>query len=164
MPGQGIHVARREGRLSPFMPGETMVWKVTGAETNGALDFSEMELDANVRTPEHVHHGNDESFYVLEGTIRFKAGTDLLTADAGSFVFIPSGTPHCWVNDGQSAARVLVLFTPGGMDAYFDEMRPLIPQLMVGLDDMSKVDNQVLEKAERIMQRYEYELVGPPLD
>ena len=49
------------------------------------------------------------------------------------------------------------------MAGYFRELEPLLPDLMVGIADMSKVDPTVLAQAETIMQRYQYELVGPPL-
>ena len=49
------------------------------------------------------------------------------------------------------------------MSGYFRELEPLIPDLMVGIADMSKVDPAVLAQAETIRSRYQYEIVGPPL-
>lgn len=39
-------------------------------------------------------------------------------AVAGSFVFVPRRTPHCFQNTGESLARILVLFTPAGMETF----------------------------------------------
>ena len=152
-----------QGSVQPFMPGESFTWK-TSASANGPLDFGELSLAPDVRVPEHIHHGHDEAYYILEGTYHFKVGDELAEAPAGTFVFIPRGTPHAWANIGGHAGRVAVIFTPGGMAGYFEELEPLLPELMVGVPDMSKVDPEVLAKAQDIMDRYQYELVGPPLD
>jgi quercetin dioxygenase-like cupin family protein len=142
-----------EGVSRPFMPGEVFTWKTTGAATGGAMDFGELVLEPGVRVPEHIHHGNDEAYYILDGTYRFKVGDDVADASAGTFIFISRGTPHAWVNMSAYPGRVAVILTPAGM----------VPELMVGLTDMTKVDPAVLAKAEAIFQRYGYELVGPPL-
>ena len=152
-----------EGTPQAFMPGELFTWKTTGSTSGDAIDFGELALEPKVRVPEHIHHAHDEAYYVLDGHYRFKVGDEIAEATAGTFVFIPRGTPHAWSNIGSGAGRVAVIFTPGGMAGYFRELEPLIPDLMVGVADMSKVDPAVLAQAETIMQRYRYELVGPPL-
>jgi quercetin dioxygenase-like cupin family protein len=169
-PGKEMDVAANdrivppgEGVAQPFMPGEVFTWKTTGAATGGAMDFGELALEPGVRVPEHVHRGNDEAYYILDGTYRFKVGDDVADASAGTFIFIPRGTPHAWANIGANPGRVAVIFTPAGMAGYFEELQPLLPELMVGINDMTKVDPAVLAKAEAIFQRYGYELVGPPL-
>jgi quercetin dioxygenase-like cupin family protein len=153
-----------QGSLQPFMPGETFTWKTSASANGAALDFGELSLAPDVRVPEHIHHGHDEAYYILDGTYRFKVGDELGEAPAGTFVFIPRGTPHAWANIGGQPGRVAVIFTPGGMVGYFEELEPLLPELMVGIPDMSKVDPEVLAKAQDIMKRYQYELVGPPLE
>ncbi|MBJ7602164.1 MAG: cupin domain-containing protein [Candidatus Dormibacteraeota bacterium] len=70
--------------------------------------------------PLHTHANEDEAWYVLEGELRFRLGAELRGAPAGTFVFVARGTPHCFQNVGQQAARVLVLFTPSGMERFFD--------------------------------------------
>ena len=146
-----------------FMPGERFTWKATGEVTGGALDIAELALEAAVGPPEHIHHQNDEAYYILNGRYRFKVGEEIAEATNGTFVFIPRGTPHAWVNLDQRPGRVLVLFTPGTMAGYFHELQPLLPALMAGMPDMTNVDPAVLAEAEVIMRRYDYELVGPPL-
>ena len=58
--------------------------------------------------------------YVLDGEVRFKLGDEIEAAPAGSFVFIPRGTPHTWQNVGDGPARMLIHFTPSGMERFFD--------------------------------------------
>jgi hypothetical protein len=35
-------------------------------------------------------------------------------------VFVPRGTPHNFQNVGEGPARILVMFTPAGMESFFD--------------------------------------------
>jgi uncharacterized cupin superfamily protein len=57
----------------------------------------------------HWHETLEEAFYVLEGTIDYLAGTEWLTARAGSTVFIPAGCVHAWSNSSAEPARQLVI-------------------------------------------------------
>lgn len=157
-------VSQGEGRVQPFMPGERFTWKTTGPANGGAIDFAELDLDPDVKVPEHIHHAHDELYYVLEGDYRFKVGDEIGDASRGTVVFIPRGTPHAWSNVGSTRGQVAVVFTPGGMSGFFRELEPLIPQMMVGIADMSKVDPAVLAEVEAIFERYRYQIVGPPLD
>ncbi len=62
--------------------------------------------------PHHVHHRDDEAWYVLEGTLRVQAGDKDIEARAGSAVLVPRGTPHTYWNPGPGPARYLLIMTP----------------------------------------------------
>ena len=49
----------------------------------------------------------------------------LHSASAGAFVFVPRGAPHCFQNVGSAPARLLVLFTPAGMERFFERFATL---------------------------------------
>ncbi len=57
---------------------------------------------------------------MIEGELRFKLGGDVHRAPAGSFVFVPRGEPHCFQNVADAPARIQVMFTPAGMERFFD--------------------------------------------
>jgi mannose-6-phosphate isomerase-like protein (cupin superfamily) len=61
--------------------------------------------------PPHVHHRDDEAWYVLEGTLRVRVGEDEVEARAGSGVFVPRGTPHTYWNPGPGPVRYLLVMT-----------------------------------------------------
>lgn len=61
--------------------------------------------------PLHVHHRDDEAWYVLEGTLRVKVGDDEVEAGAGSAVFVPRGRPHTYWNPGPGRVRYLLIMT-----------------------------------------------------
>src|SRR5438270_8211844 len=44
--------------------------------------------------PLHVHHGEAEGFYVLEGAVELTCGDQTVTAGAGDFVYAPKDVPH----------------------------------------------------------------------
>ncbi len=61
--------------------------------------------------PLHVHHHDDEAWYVLEGILRLQSGKDEVEASAGSGVFVPRGTPHTYWNPGPAPVRYLLIMT-----------------------------------------------------
>jgi quercetin dioxygenase-like cupin family protein len=89
------------------------------ATTGGTFTALETTIAAGQGPPEHVH-ARDEMWLILEGRFRFIADGQLLDAPEGSFVFVPRRTAHCFQNIGEMAGRVLVMFTPGGMERFFE--------------------------------------------
>jgi quercetin dioxygenase-like cupin family protein len=79
-------------------------------------DFVVVEWTAEVGThwiaPLHVHHGDDEAWYVLEGTLGFRLGDDEFAAPAGSAVLARRDTVHTYWNAGEAPARYLLVMTP----------------------------------------------------
>jgi uncharacterized cupin superfamily protein len=61
--------------------------------------------------PRHIHHGDDEAWYVLEGTLRVQVGENEVEARAGSGVFVLRGTPHTYWNPGPGPVRYLLVMT-----------------------------------------------------
>ena len=60
----------------------------------------------------HVHHEDDEAWYVLEGSLGFRVGDEIVTAPAGSAVLVPKGTPHSYWNAGDAEARYVLVMSP----------------------------------------------------
>jgi mannose-6-phosphate isomerase-like protein (cupin superfamily) len=61
--------------------------------------------------PLHLHHNDDEAWYVLEGTLIVRVGDAEIEAPAGSSVSVPRGTPHTYWNPGPGPARYLLIMT-----------------------------------------------------
>jgi mannose-6-phosphate isomerase-like protein (cupin superfamily) len=62
--------------------------------------------------PLHIHHNDDEAWYVLEGTLCVKVGEEEIEAHAGSGVFVPRNTPHAYWNPSPAPVRYLLIMTP----------------------------------------------------
>lgn len=61
--------------------------------------------------PLHLHHNDDEAWYVLEGTLCVRVGKDVVEAQAGSAVFVPRGKAHTYWNPGPGLVRYLLVMT-----------------------------------------------------
>jgi quercetin dioxygenase-like cupin family protein len=84
----------------------------------------------------HLHHHQDEWFYVLEGAFLFEVGPERMRLRPGDSLLAPRGVPHVWAHVGEALGRVLIAFLPAGrMEAFFREvtkanaMPPLDPAL-----------------------------------
>jgi quercetin dioxygenase-like cupin family protein len=144
-------VAAEQGPTVEMGPLERIVFKTSGATTGDAFDLLEVTTQPGGGPPEHVHHRNDEANYVINGALRVKLGSDLFTAEVGSFFFVPRGTPHAFGNVSAEPARLLVMIMPGGMQGYFEQLGPLL----FGSPNQTDVA--------RILAQYNAEVTGPPL-
>jgi mannose-6-phosphate isomerase-like protein (cupin superfamily) len=132
--------------------------KATAAQTGGVFGLVEMLVAPNHPIPLHIHHAEDEAFWVLEGELTVQAGSTMYTAGPGSFVFGPKGIPHTFRVDSSTPARLLVLMVPGGGEAFFIEAgRPAEGD---GLPQPQPPD---LVQLQKMMEKYHQEVVGPPL-
>jgi quercetin dioxygenase-like cupin family protein len=114
-----------EGATVQGPAGGPLTFKVRGEGTGGRLTALENVVAPGDGPPLHRHAAEDEAWYVLEGELRFRLGDETADAPAGTFVFVPRGTPHGFVNAGEGPARILVLFTPAGMERFFDRFAEL---------------------------------------
>jgi quercetin dioxygenase-like cupin family protein len=115
----GESVVRQSGEGEAFwMLGGLYEVKAASAETGGALTAMEMTIPAGMGPPPHTHPGA-ESVYVLDGTLRYHIGDETIEGGPGSFFHIPEGVVENF--EPTSDVRVLVLYTPGGIDEFFAE-------------------------------------------
>jgi mannose-6-phosphate isomerase-like protein (cupin superfamily) len=61
--------------------------------------------------PLHIHHEDDEAWYVVEGALRFRLADSEFIAEAGSTVLIPAGVAHTFGNAGPEPSRYLIIMT-----------------------------------------------------
>jgi quercetin dioxygenase-like cupin family protein len=102
-------------------PGDMYRFLVTGEETGGAYFAMEAHVPPGGGPPPHIHANEDETLYVLEGTIDFRLGDRLVTAGPGDFVNIPRGRVHNFHNASAEVARLILTFTPAGIEHFFAE-------------------------------------------
>jgi mannose-6-phosphate isomerase-like protein (cupin superfamily) len=93
--------------------------KASGQSTGGSLTV--IDVTVNGGPPRHTHTREDESFYVLNGTLDVHCGEDQFEAGPESFVFLPRNIPHEFRSVGGPATALLIA-TPGGLDEYFAEL------------------------------------------
>lgn len=103
-------------------PGELMTFLITGEETGGAYFMADISVAPGGGTPPHIHHREDESFHLLEGTLTIQVGGNTMTASPGDFVYLPRGIAHSFKNTSDVPAKALVLVAPAGLEGFFAEV------------------------------------------
>jgi quercetin dioxygenase-like cupin family protein len=107
--------------LTFWGPGDMYRFLVTGEETGGAYFAMEALVPPGGGPPPHIHRNEDETFYIVEGEVDFRLGDDALTARVGDFVNVPRGSVHCFHNSGAAPMRMILTFTPAGIEKFFEE-------------------------------------------
>ena len=115
------------GERLRFLGASTMRLKLDDLPSDGAVAFYEYLSEPGIDgPPQHVHHGHDEAFYVVEGNYEFRVGDDVIPLVQGAFLFLPRGTPHTFRNAGCDLGCIVGTFNPGRFANYFRELAELI--------------------------------------
>jgi quercetin dioxygenase-like cupin family protein len=101
--------------------GSLAVIKAAAADTGGQMTIVEITEAPGVEAPLHVHHREDEGFWILEGDVTFEVGDATIQAHAGDYVFGPRDIPHRYTV-GNAGCRMLFIMTPGGFEDLVLEM------------------------------------------
>jgi mannose-6-phosphate isomerase-like protein (cupin superfamily) len=149
----------REGR-SLWFAADLYTIKAAAEDTDGAFTLFELTAAARFGPPPHIHHREDETYYVLEGEFEFLDNDRVFTAGAGSFVYLPKGRLHMHKNAGETPARALVLNTPAGVEGFIEEGGE--PATDPSSSSPPPPEAQDLEKLVAIAPKYGIE-VPPPV-
>jgi quercetin dioxygenase-like cupin family protein len=131
------------------------VYKIvaTAAETrNTHFAFEAIEPPGG-GPPLHTHANEEEFFLVLEGEMTFYVGGRVMRATEGQTAFAPRGVPHCFKNCSKRESRVLVLFTPGMIEGFFE-----YGNLPAG---MPVTDDVLLARLNALAPQFGLQVLGP---
>lgn len=150
-------VADGDGRATWFA-GALLVHKAEGAATNYQFDLLDQTMPPGYVVPRHLHHTEDEAWYLLDGEMTFYCGDDELTATRGGWVFAPREIPHSF-KVGPRGARALTFGFPSGFARFVAEFGEPAPRRAV--PPPGPIDEGRLVELAR---KYQIEIVGPPPD
>lgn len=120
----------------------------SGDPARGDLGIVDMiEVPAGHMSPLHVHHGEDEGFYLLQGEATLYLPGEQVTVGAGDYFLAPRGVPHAY-RVGEEPARWLVISKPAGFERFVAEVA------QAGIDEPTTLAE--------IAARYDIEILGPP--
>ena len=125
------HVPPDEGTRSLWVLGELLTYKIPSQQTGGAYVLFEAATPPGAGPPPHVHHREDEAFYVLEGQYEFLNGRETLRAGAGSLLYVPKGVLHTHKNIGKGVGRMLLTQTPGACTSSSSRKRVCLRTVMI---------------------------------
>lgn len=117
-PGEG----RRIGVV-----GDVYRFLVTGKETDGKYATIEAVVPPGSGPPPHTHSREEESFLVLEGELTFQLGDKRFLAGQGTFLNMPVGSLHCFRNESDKTACLLISLAPAGLEEMFLEVGQPLP-------------------------------------
>ena len=151
-------VASGEGLADVWWKSGRLTVKAGGAEAGSA--FSQIEVDdpRDTGPPLHVHHNEDETFYVLDGDLTFQVGDERIDVTAGDFLFAPRDVPHAYVVRSERA-RMLVTASPGGVEQVFVSLG--VP--VTGSEPPADAVMPPMDELVRLFAGYGCEILGPPL-
>ena len=125
-----------------------ITFKVVPQDSNGLLVI-ENSFRAKGGPARHLHHTQDEWFYVVEGEFVIEVGQERFDMKPGDSLLAPRQAPHVWAYVGDTTGRMLIAFMPAGkMEAFFREVTKA--------DAMPPQDP-------KLWQAHDMELLGPPL-
>ena len=142
--------------------GQTLRWgptgkiRILGSASSTDRSFSVVECiePPGSGAPMHVHHGEAEAFYILDGTVELVCGEEKLTGRAGDFVYTPKDVAHKFTVVGDKPARLLMFFSRPGFEMFFAEGGSPMEQPPAGPPDV--------EKFRRLVEKYDMELLEAP--
>jgi quercetin dioxygenase-like cupin family protein len=143
--------------------GEALWWfgslaeiKATAAGTGGQMTIIEITDPPGAEAPLHVHHNEDEGFWILEGDATFEVGDTTFEAHAGDYAYGPRDIPHRYTA-GDAGCRMLFILSPGGFEGLVKEMGEPAGSRTVPPPSDEPPD---MERVAAIAARYGCELVG----
>ena len=154
------HVRPGEGDATWFL-GHLFVLKVRGEDTGGRVSVLEHVAAPLplIGAPPHIHHREDEAWYILEGRATFYVEDRVVEAGPGSVVIARQGQRHWFNNPGPGPLRMLVMLSPAGFEQFLFELgKPArahtLPPAPPGPPDMQRLVE--------VGKRYGLELLPPP--
>jgi len=113
-----IYTQTRNDAPAPWFLGVITAVRATSEQTQGAYSLFEQILPPGVGMPLHVHHNEDETFFVLEGTVTIWVGDKRIEATPGTWVFAPRDITHAFRASGTTPARLQLTLTPSGFEHF----------------------------------------------
>ena len=142
------------------------VWWKTGRvtvkagpdETSNAFAQIETDDPRGGGPPRHVHHNEDETFYILEGEVTALVGDERIDLVAGDYLFAPRGIAHSYVVRSERA-RMLVTLSPSGVEQLFVSLG--VP--VTGAEPPTDAVMPPMPELVRLFAGHGVEILGPPL-
>lgn len=156
--GRGAYLYRPGEGRSVWSLGGRFTIKAGEPQTDGQFSLVEALAWLATEPPRHIHHREDEAWFILDGQMTLHVGDEVLVATPGSFAFAPRGIPHAFTVDIEPT-RVLVFAAPAGFERFALELGE------EAIDDTPPAGLQVPgpDVLGPVGARYGIEVVGPPI-
>jgi len=119
-PLEPLVVRNDEGEARWWFSGLAVI-RATAADTGGQMTIIEVTEPPGHEAPLHVHHREDEAFYILEGSATIQVGEESFEVGPGDYAFGPRDIPHRY-SIGEEGCRMLFICTPAGFENLVRDM------------------------------------------
>jgi quercetin dioxygenase-like cupin family protein len=159
-PPESIGFSRGRQSLdnSVWYNGTLMTFLASGEDTHGQFALIEAVGRKGNVPPPHIHHREDEIFYVLEGEIVVSVGDRTIKGMPGTMIFLPRDVRHSFIIESEQY-RMLILVTPAGFEAWFREFS--VPALAMTLPPAHEPAFGEVQRMLEAAPRYGLEFVLP---
>jgi quercetin dioxygenase-like cupin family protein len=139
-----------------WMTGRLTV-KASGAETGDAFAQFLTDDPRGTAPPLHVHHNEDETFYILDGEVTVLVGDERIDLRTGDYCFAPRGIRHTWIVRSERA-RMLVTVSPAGIEQAFVSLGVPVADAEPPAEPVLPAPDELI----RLFAGYGVEILGPP--
>ena len=132
--GRGIRLEHGVDRLDAprtIAGANVVTYKVVTQDTQGGLFLLEQVSMRKGGPPRHLHHAQEEWFYVMEGEHIFEVGQDRMRLKPGDSLLAPRQVPHVWAYVGENPGKILIAFQPAGKMEPSFRKRPSFTTLLL---------------------------------
>jgi mannose-6-phosphate isomerase-like protein (cupin superfamily) len=153
--GKAVQVAAGEDRFGAALQFSNWRFdcKISAKDTEGDYCIYDTIRTAKGGPPLHVHHGQDEWFFVREGEFIFKVGDETFRLKSGDSLLGPRKVPHAFASLSNNSA-LTIAFVPAGT----------IEKLFLEIDQLSRSRSPTLQDWQTISRAHDVEILGPPLN
>jgi quercetin dioxygenase-like cupin family protein len=152
-----VAVRRDEGEARWWF-GALAEIKATALDTGGQMTIVEVTEHPGAEAPLHVHHRDDEGFWILEGEVTFEVGDETIEASAGDYVFGPRDIPHRFTV-GDRGCRMLFIMVPGGIEDLIRATSEPAPSRTLPPPSVEEPTAEEIEGLKAIIKEHGYELL-----
>jgi quercetin dioxygenase-like cupin family protein len=154
-----VAVSHREGEARWWGDGLAVI-KTTAADTGGQMTILEITEPPDQEAPLHVHHTEDEGFWILDGSATFEVGDQTIEARAGDYLLGPRDIPHRYTT-GPDGCRMLFIFTPGGFEDVLRAVsRPAESRTLPPAVDGTPLSDEDMQRMQAAIQAHGCELLA----
>lgn len=159
-PTEAIAYGRGRNSLdrSVWYNGTLMTFLATGEDTQGQFALIESVARKGNAPPPHIHHREDETFYILEGELAVTVGDRTIEAGPGTLVFLPRNVQHSFTIESEQI-RMLVLLAPAGLEGWFKELS--VPAQAMEMPPAGEIPFKEIQRMLEIAPRYGLEFIVP---
>jgi quercetin dioxygenase-like cupin family protein len=138
--------------------GTLIVFKAVGETTASHAMVTDNFAARGAGSPLHVHHREDEWFYVTDGQLTFWVGGEVIVAPKGAFVYGPRHIPHTFTVSSEEA-RFLLVTEPAGLEGMLRALGEPAPSLTIPPAPTEPPD---MARVAQVCEAHGIEILGPP--